>query len=89
MAKGKIDDLSGGIKIAVQTVSEVDEDLLKKFGKVSFDEELAGGCYILEVEEDCRVELSKTLVESGYLIKELHMMEPSLEEMYFTMVEYF
>ncbi len=84
VAKGRIDELSSGVRIAVQTVPEVDEEILKSFGKVSYDER--SGNYIIEAERDCRVELSKLLAERGFLIKELHMMEPSLEEIYFSIV---
>ncbi len=84
VAKGRIDELSSGVRIAVQTVPEADEEILKKFGKVRYDER--SGNYIIEAEVDCRVELSKILTERGFLIKELHMMEPSLEEIYFNIV---
>ncbi len=86
VAKGRIDELSSGVKIAVQTIPEPDEEVLKKFGRVSYDERFAGGSYIVEAEKDCRIEISKALIESGYVIRELHMMEPSLEEIYMSIV---
>ncbi len=42
--------------------------------------------FVIEVEKDCRVELSKTLFENGYIVKELHLSEPNLEAVYLSIV---
>jgi ABC-2 type transport system ATP-binding protein len=86
MAKGSIGDFSKKIKIAVQTEPEIDEEILKKFGRVDYDERLAGGAYVIETEKDCRLEIAKALFERGLVVKELHLIEPSLEEIYFSIV---
>ncbi len=84
VAKGRIEDFKSTLKIQVQTEPEVDENLLKKFGEVSYNEE--SGCFVIEVEKDCRSEIAKKLFEMGYVVKELHLLEPSLEEIYFRIV---
>jgi len=81
---GKIAELGGKPAIVVQTEPRADEGLLKKFGKVSYDERR--DVFILEVERDCRVEISKHLFENGFVVKELRLKEPNLEEFYFSLV---
>lgn len=81
---GKISELSGSLAIVVQTEPKADESLLKKFGRVGYDE--IRDVYVVEVERDCRIELSKSLFENGYIVKELRLREPRLEEVYFSLV---
>lgn len=83
VATGRISDFSR-MEIAVQTEPPADESILKKFGKVRYDEER--DVFVIEVERDCRVELSKSLFENGYVVKELHLSEPNLEAVYLSIV---
>lgn len=82
---GRINELSGSLGIVVQTEPKADENLLKKFGRVGYDE--IRDVFVVEVERDCRVELSKNLFENGYVVKELHLREPRIEEVYFSLVK--
>jgi ABC-2 type transport system ATP-binding protein len=82
VAKGRIDEFRQNISIVVETEPDIDPSILKQFGKVKLENSKA----IVEVERDCRVEISKTLCENGYAIKELHMLEPSLEEIYLRLI---
>ncbi len=84
VAKGRIDEFAGNTKIAVQTEPEASEDLLRRFGKVSYDER--SNVFVIETNEDCRVDLARTLFETGFVVKELRLIEPSLEEIYFSLV---
>ncbi|WP_202319927.1 ABC transporter ATP-binding protein [Archaeoglobus neptunius] len=81
---GRIDKLNSKMSIIVQTEPQADESLLREFGDVSFDEQQ--DAFVIDVERDCRVEISKRLFESGYIVKELHLREPTLEEVYFSIV---
>ncbi|MEM1670905.1 MAG: ABC transporter ATP-binding protein [Archaeoglobaceae archaeon] len=81
---GKISELVNKTKIVLQTEPEISKEMLEKFGKVSYEETTKS--FLLEVEKDCRLELSKFLVENRFLVKELHLKEPSLEEVYFSLV---
>jgi len=81
---GKISELCGSLAVVVQTEPRADEGLLKRFGRVSYDEKR--DAWIVEVEKDCRVELSKHLFENGYVVKELRLKVPNLEEFYFRLV---
>jgi ABC-2 type transport system ATP-binding protein len=85
VAKGTIKDLSSGYRIAVAAEPEPDQKILKKYGRVKYDYER--GIYLLETDRDCRIEVSRELFEHGFVVKELHLMEPSLEEIYFSLVE--
>ncbi len=84
VAKGPIRAFDSKLRIVVQTEPKLDESLLKKFGDVSYDERR--DAFVVEVEKDCRLEISKLLYGSGYVVKELHLEEPSLEEIYFRLV---
>lgn len=84
VAIGRISEFKTRMEIQVQTDPPADESILKKFGDVRFDDEK--NVYIVEVERDCRVELSKALFENGYILKELHLSEPSLEDIYLKLV---
>ncbi|MCS7119372.1 MAG: hypothetical protein RMH75_04845 [Archaeoglobaceae archaeon] len=84
MKTGKILELNNKIAILLQTEPRASENLLERFGKVSYDEK--SGNFLIEVERDCRLEISKFLFENGYIVKEIHLKEPSLEEVYFILV---
>jgi ABC-2 type transport system ATP-binding protein len=85
VAKGRIEEFASqnGISIAVETEPELDPSILETFGRVSME----GSKAIVEVEKDCRVEISKALNERGYIVKELHMLELDLEEIYLSIVQ--
>lgn len=82
IAKGRIEDFKQNIVIVVETEPALDASILESFGNVKVKDSQA----IVEAEKDCRVEISKMLVEKGYIIKELHLTEPSLEEIYLSLV---
>ena len=84
VAKGRIEDFRGKTKIAVQSEPKANEELLKKFGRVSYDEK--SDVFVIEADDDCRIEIARFLFENGYVVKELHLIEPSLEEIYFGLV---
>lgn len=84
VAKGRIEDFSGKTKIAVQSEPEASEELLRRFGKVSYDEK--SDVFVIEADSDCRVDIARSLFENGYIVKELRLVEPSLEEIYFSLV---
>lgn len=81
---GKISELSGSMEVVVQTEPRADESLLREFGEVEYDE--SRDVYVIKVESDCRVEISRTLFEHGFVVKELSLREPSLEKIYLSMV---
>ncbi len=84
VAKGRIEDFRSTLRIQIQTEPEIDGSVLRKFGEVGYDED--NQCFIVEVDRDCRTEMAKELFEMGYVVKELHLLEPSLEEIYFKIV---
>lgn len=83
IAKGRIKEFNQTVTIVVETEPPINTSILEPFGKVKVRDSQA----IVEVQKDCRLEISKTLIEEGYLIKELHLVEPSLEEIYLKLVE--
>ncbi len=83
IAKGKIEEFKQKLTIIVETEPMIDVSILEPFGNVK----TRGSQIIVEAEKDCRIEISKTLVREGYTIKELHLMEPSLEEIYLRIVQ--
>ncbi len=83
IAKGKIEDFKQNIIIVVETEPTIDASILEPFGNVKVKDSQI----IVEAEKDCRIEISKTLVQEGYIVKELHLMEPSLEEIYLRIVQ--
>ncbi|MET1125166.1 MAG: ABC transporter ATP-binding protein, partial [Archaeoglobaceae archaeon] len=84
LAKGRIEDFSSKTRIAVQSEPKASEELLKKFGNVSYDEK--SDVFVIEADGDRRVEIAKFLFNNGYIVKELHLIEPSLEEIYLSLV---
>ncbi|MEM3391424.1 MAG: ABC transporter ATP-binding protein [Archaeoglobaceae archaeon] len=82
---GKISDFNSEFFIEVQTEPRADIELLKRFGEVMYDEGTQN--FLIKVEKDCRLEISKHLFEKGYVVKELHLREPSLEEVYFDLLK--
>lgn len=82
VARGKIGEFDQKVTIVVETEPIVNTSILEPFGDVKIKDSQT----IVEAEEDCRIEISKTLVREGYIIKELHLMEPSLEEIYLRIV---
>lgn len=83
VTKGSIRDLArDSFMIVVETEPEVDRSILKQFGKVRVEDSRV----IVEADRDCRIEISKLLFQRGYTIKELHLIEPSLEEIYFRII---
>jgi len=83
VAKGKIEEFNQNVTIVVETEPSIDASILEPFGNVKVKDSQI----IVEAEKDCRIEISKTLVQKGYIIKELHLMEPSLEEIYLRIVQ--
>jgi ABC-2 type transport system ATP-binding protein len=84
-------NLNDSMKIFLETEPQLeDESVLKPFASrieiVDGDDE-GHRRYILECERDCRVEIAKTLFEMGYVVKELHLQEPSLEEIYLRIIQ--
>ncbi|AEA46296.1 ABC transporter ATP-binding protein [Archaeoglobus veneficus] len=85
IVRGKLKELvKGKVKVLIETQPALNESLVKHLASKI---ELNGSKVILETEEDCRAELSKILCENGYLIKELRLMEPGLEEIYLKVIE--
>ncbi len=83
VAKGRIEEFNQSFTIVVETEPLAEASVLEAFGKVKVrDSKL-----IVEAEKDCRLEISRILFDKGYLIKELHLMEPSLEEIYMRIVQ--
>jgi ABC-2 type transport system ATP-binding protein len=83
VAKGRIEEFNQSFTIVVETEPPAEASVLEAFGKVKVkDSQL-----IVEAEKDCRLEISRTLFDKGYLIKELHLMEPSLEEIYMRIIQ--
>jgi len=83
VAKGRIEEFNKSFTIVVETEPAADASVLEAFGEVKVKDSRI----IVEAEKDCRVEISRALFDKGYLIKELHLMEPSLEEIYMRIVQ--
>jgi len=85
VVKEKLKELvKSNVKILIETQPALDESLVRPFASKI---ELNGSKIIIETENDCKVELSKVLWENGYSIKELHLLEPDLEEVYLKVME--
>ncbi|MEM0203993.1 MAG: ABC transporter ATP-binding protein [Archaeoglobaceae archaeon] len=82
---GKISSFNSEFFIEVQTEPKADIELLRRFGDVTYDERTQN--FLIKVEKDCRLEISKYLFEKGYVVKELHLREPSLEDVYFNLLK--
>ncbi len=81
--KGRIRDFSTGYRIRISTHPELESDeILRKYGRVRWED----SCFMVESESDCRVEIAKELFENGYVVKEICLVEPSLEEIYFSII---
>lgn len=66
-----LSNLKAKKSILIQTEPTINSDILEKFGKVSYDER--NKSFRIEVERDCRVEISRFLFEKGFVVKELHL----------------
>lgn len=83
IAKDSIEEFArSSMSIAVETQPAIDLSVLEPFGEVSLEDSRA----VVDVKEDCRLDISQSLHQNGYLIKELHLMEPSLEKIYLNLV---
>lgn len=84
-------NLNDSFRIVVETEPRLeDEGALKPFAsriEVVDSEEGDGRKYVLECSRDCRAEIARTLFEMGYVVKELHLQEPSLEEIYLRIIQ--
>ena len=91
IVKGDIKELTkklnDSVRIFVETEPQLeDESVLKAFAsRIEVDAE--GRRYMLECQRDCRVEIARTLFEMGYVVKALHLQEPSLEEIYLRIIQ--
>jgi ABC-2 type transport system ATP-binding protein len=83
--------LNDSVRIFVETEPQLnDESILKSFAsRIEVVEKGEGRNrkYMLECDRDCRTEVAKTLFEMGYVVKELHLQEPSLEEIYLKIIQ--
>jgi|Deesub1362A_J573_1020465.scaffolds.fasta_scaffold00549_29 ABC-2 type transport system ATP-binding protein len=83
LLKSSIDDLlKENINIVVETDPLIDPSILKSFGEVKVKDSKV----IVKAEEDFRIEISKTIQQRGCTIKEIHLLEPSLEEIYLNLI---
>ncbi len=83
IAKDSIEEFArSSMSIAVETQPAIDPSMLEPFGEVSLEDSRA----VVDVKEDCRLDISQSLSQNGYIIRELHLMEPSLEKIYLNLV---
>ena len=94
VVKGDIKELTknmnDSVRIFVETEPPLeDESILKPFVlRIELVEEGEGTRrYMLECDRDCRAEVAKTLFEMGYIVKEIYLQEPSLEEIYLKIIQ--
>ncbi|AGK60436.1 ABC-type multidrug transport system, ATPase component [Archaeoglobus sulfaticallidus PM70-1] len=84
IAKGRIDELGkDNVRILVEADPKPDPSIFEDFGEVKAENDR----FWIISDRDCRTEISKKLFEEGYLIKELHLEEQNLEEIYLSLVE--
>lgn len=82
--KGSIDDLAKeNMNIVVETDPLVDPSILKSSGDIKVEDSKV----IVTAEKDLRIDISKIIQQKGYTIKEISLLEPTLEGIYLNLIE--